>query len=308
MHEEELSQIKTFCDKNKISVYNFFMAVYSLYISRVTRLDDFVVGTPILNRTNFEQKNTMGMFVSVAPLRVTLDYASSFIDFAKKIGTDTMSIFRHQKYSYQSILEDLRKKDASLPNLYNVVLSYQITKTIEKQNDVNYSTDWVFNGNCADELQIHLFDLNDEANMTIAYDYNSGQFDAQDISNIHYRILEIMHQVVQAENILLKDIQIVTNEEKNQILYDFNNYKADFPRDKSIVDLFEYQAKKTPDNIAVIFGNEKLTYKELNEKANYLASKIDFTNKNVCILCDKSLEMIARITCYFKKWQLLCSY
>ena len=79
------------------------MAVYSLYISRVTRLDDFVVGTPILNRTNFEQKNTMGMFVSVAPLRVTLDYASSFIDFAKKIGTDTMSIFRHQKYSYQSI-------------------------------------------------------------------------------------------------------------------------------------------------------------------------------------------------------------
>ena len=129
--QEELQAIKAFCDNHQISIYNFFMAVYSLYVARVSNLDDFVMGTPILNRTGFDQKHTMGMFVSVAPLRVQLNHELSFIDFAKKVSTDIMALFRHQKYSYQSILEDLRKRDASIPNLYNVILSYQITKTVE---------------------------------------------------------------------------------------------------------------------------------------------------------------------------------
>lgn len=151
---KDLTNIQSFCDKYKISVYNFFMAVYSLYISKISNLSDFVIGTPILNRTNFDQKHTMGMFISVAPLRVTLQEETSFIDFVKDISTNTMSTFRHQKYSYQTILEDIRKRDASVPNLYNILLSYQITKTTEENNQIHYSTDWVFQSCVADELQI----------------------------------------------------------------------------------------------------------------------------------------------------------
>lgn len=270
LSEKDLMDIKTFCDTHRISVYNFFMAVYSLYVSRVSHLDDFVMGTPILNRTNFDQKHTMGMFISVVPLRVTINQKQPFLDFAKKIATDTMSLFRHQKYSYQSILEDIRKRDSSIPNLYNVILSYQITKTTEESNHVHYSTDWVFNSCSADELQIHLFDLNEEA-MTVAYDYKSDVFTSQEIANLHARILAMIKQIITNEVILLNEIEIVTPEEKHQILYDFNDTSVDYPRDKTIVDLFEEQVQKTPDATAVIFEEQSLTYRELNEKANQLA-------------------------------------
>lgn len=301
---EQINNIKDFCARNKISVYNFFMAIYSLYIGRVSNLDDFVVGTPILNRTNFEQKHTMGMFISTAPLRINLDHNTSFVEFSQTIASNSIALLRHQKYPYQAILEDLRKKDSSLPNLYNVILSYQITKTIEENSNIKYSTDWVFNGNCADELQIHLFDLHGKNSITIAYDYKITKFDAQDITDMHNRILTIINQVILNNDILLKNIEIVTPEEKNKMLYEFNDTAVDYPRDKTIVDLFEEQVEKTPNNIAVVFENQNLTYRELNEKANQLARyliKNGINKKDVIGLrMDKSLEMIIGIIAIIK--------
>ena len=302
--EKEISKIKEFCTNNKISVYNFFMTVYSLYLGRVSNLDDFIVGTPILNRINFEQKHTMGMFISTAPLRINLDHNLSFIDFSKNIASSSMSLLRHQRYPYQAILEDLRKKDANIPNLYNVILSYQITKTVEEENNIKYSTDWVFNGNSADELQIHLFDLHGEDSITVAYDYKADKYDSQDIQDLHSRILTVINQVLDNNEILLKNIEIVTPEEKHKILYEFNNTAVDYPRDKTIVDLFEEQVEKTPDNIAVVFEGQTLTYKELNEKANqlarYLIQQGIKSTEVVGLRMDKSLEMIIGIIAIIK--------
>jgi len=302
--EKEISKIKEFCANNKISVYNFFMAVYSLYLGRVSNLDDFVIGTPILNRTNFEQKHTMGMFISTAPLRINLDHELSFMDFSKNIASGSMFLLRHQRYPYQAILENLRKKDANIPNLYNVILSYQITKTVEEENNIKYTTDWVFNGNCADELQIHLFDLHGEDSITVAYDYKIDKYDSQDIIDLHARILTVIDQVIDNNEILLKNIEIVTPEEKHKILYEFNDTAVDYPRNKTIVDLFEEQVEKTPDNIAVVFEDQKLTYRELNEKANQLARYLvqnGVKYKDVIGLrMNKSLEMIICIIAIIK--------
>ena len=111
------------------------------------------------------------------------------MDFCKEISTNTLSLLKHQKYPYQKLLEDLRKKDSSLPNLYSTVLSYQITKTAEKDCDLNYTTDWIFNGYCADDMQIHLFDFNDDDKITVAYDYKTEKYENEEIINIHHRVL-----------------------------------------------------------------------------------------------------------------------
>jgi len=293
--EEQLKKIKSFCDKQNISIYNFFMAVYSVYIAKISGLDDFVIGTPILNRTNFEQKNTIGMFVSSAPLRIILNNTNTFTEFASKITTETMEAFRHQKYGYNSILEGLRKKDNSIPSLYNIILSYQVTRTVEKDSKVSYSTDWAFNGNCPEELQIHLFDLNDEASMSVAYDYKKELFNENDILDFHNRILTIINQVIDTEDILLNKIEIVTKEEKNKILNEFNNTDIDYPRNKTIVDLFEEQVEKNGDKQAAIFENEKITYRELNEKANGLARYLENLNipenSTIGILLKRSIDV-----------------
>lgn len=267
-----LNTLQEYCKRNKVSLYNFFMMVFSLYLGRVSSLDEFVIGTPILNRTNFKEKQTTGMFINTLPLKINLFHEKTFLENLRTLAVRSMALLRHQKYSFQYIIEDLRKRDANLPKLYNVVYSYQITKMNENMNALQHSTSWTFNKTVADDLDIHMFEWNEDNAIQIAYDYKINKYDEQDIRDIHARILHVINQVLENESILLKEIEIVTPEEKHQILYDFNNTAVDYPKDKTIVDLFEEQVEKTPDNIAVVFEDQKLTYRELNEKANALAN------------------------------------
>ena len=132
IERSEMSKVASFCEGLKISPYNFFMAVFGIYLSKASRLDDFVIGTPIFNRSNFREKNTLGMYVSTVPFRLTMDNSLSFAEFSSKISKDTMSMLRHQKYSYGYIIEELRKKTSSVPNLYNILFSYQVASATDE--------------------------------------------------------------------------------------------------------------------------------------------------------------------------------
>lgn len=298
-----MDKISAYCKLNHVSVFNFFMAVYAIYIGRVSRIDDFVLGTPILNRTNFNEKNTTGMFINTAPLRFLIDDNLDFKSFVSNIAKDSLGMLRHQKYYYQNILEDLRKKDASIPNLYNILISYQVTKAATEKG-LNYSTRWNFNGNSNDDIDIHLFDLNDTGSINVAYDYRVSKYTDDDIEDMHNRILHIIWQILERENVCLKDIEIVTSKEKYDILYKFNDYDATYPYDATLVSLFEEQVEKTPDNVAVVFRDKSLTYKDLNEKANqlahYLISSGIKKDTVIALRMPKSLEMVIGILAIIK--------
>ena len=237
INNETMNSINAFCKQNKISVFNFMTAIYSLYISRTTGLKDFVLGTPILNRTNFIEKNTTGMFVSTVPLRINLENVDSFTELTKDIATNNMSMLRHQKYPYELILKDLRNKQPNLPNLYNILISYQITKAVT-ECELNYTTNWAFNGNCADDLQIHILDINSTGELNIFYDYKSALYTSKEIDDIHNRILYIINQILSNDNSLLNNIEIVTNEDKQTLLYEYNK-KLEYNIPNSIISLIE---------------------------------------------------------------------
>ncbi len=300
--EDMTNKINSFCQNLKISVYNFFMAIIGIYISRVSRLDDFVIGTPILNRTNFKEKHTLGMFISTIPFRMTINNDMTFDSFVSTIAKDTLSMLRHQKYSYQYILENLRKKDPSLPNLYNIMVSYQVNKASDDSS--NYTTGWLFNHCTNNDLDIHIYDYNTENKINISYDYSLNKYTKDDISLIHPRILNIINQVLENKDILLEDIEIATPSEKLQVLNKFNNTKVKYPSEESVISLFEKQVKLTPDATAVCFENSSLTYKELNDKANALASLLKSQGvelyDTVSIFLDKSLEAIVSIIATLK--------
>ena len=302
--KETINLINKFCKENKASVFNFFMAVFSLYISRVSSLDNFTIGTPILNRGNFKEKQTTGMFISNIPFRVSVNHDISFAQFLSNISTDFLKIFRHQKYPYQYLLEDLRKQDSSLPNLYNIALSYQNARTNAQTSTVKYESEWVETDYIADDIDIHIYDMNDTGNINIAYDYLISKYSIDDICSIHARILHIINQILENNEINLKDIEIVTPDEKKKLLYTFNNTQMDYPKDKTISQLFEEQVEKTPDNIAVVFEDQKLTYRELNERANslanYLRNQKIGRNDIVGIMVNRSLEMLVAILAVLK--------
>lgn len=297
--KETMILINEFCKERKASAFNFFMGVLSIYLSRVSGLDEFVIGTPILNRGNFKEKQTTGMYISTIPFKVTLNSDDLFGDFVSKISADFLKIFRHQKYPYQYLLEDLRTKDSSIPNLYKVLISYQNVRSNKQSADISYDSRWIGNNNISDDINIHLYDMNDTGDISVAYDYLLSKYTIDDICSIHARFLHIINQILENNEIKLKDIEIVTPDEKNKILYTFNNTNADYPKNKTISQLFEEQVEKTPDNIAVKVNNDEITYRELNEKANqlahYLINSGVVQNDVIALRIDKRIEMIVSI-------------
>ena len=287
-----------FCRNYKVSLYNFLMAVYSVYIGKINNSNDFILGTPILNRTSATQKSTMGMFINTVPVRMNTEDNISFLAYVNEIAISFTSIYRHQKYSYQYILEDLRKEDPKVPNLYQILLSYQITK-IRTADDMDYESNWNFNGSIADDMDIHFFDLNDSGIINIAYDYKTSKYTKKDIEYIHNRILYIISQVLNNPGLYLKEISITTPKELNEIL-DLNaENDCAYPSTKTISQLFEDQVELTPNNIAIKFKDLSMTYKELNEKSNqvavFLQEKGIKANDVVAIRLNKSLEMVVGI-------------
>ena len=299
-----LDQIKKYCKYTNISLYNFFMAIFAIYISEVSNLDDFVIGTPILNRTNFKEKNTAGMFVATQPFRINLSGINTFTELAQNIAKDSLNMLRHQKYPYQKLLEHLRRKNNNVPNLYNILFSYQITNAKNENEEVNYTTDWTFSGNCADNLDIQIFDLNDTGALNIAYDYKTSVFTEKEINELHNRIVYIIKQIIENENISLKDIEIVTPAEKEELIHTFNQTELKYDKNVPIIKYFEEQAKNHPKNIALVFEHATMTYETLNERANSLAHLLrekGVTNNTIVgIMENRSFEMIIAILAVLK--------
>jgi len=238
------------------------------------------------------------MFVNTIPFRVKLEDDYSFIAFLNNLSLNLTSILRHQKHSYQYILEDLRKENPKVPNLYQILLSYQITK-IKTDDDMKYSSKWNFNGNVSDDIDIHFFDLNDSGAINIAYDYKISKYTEEDISDIHSRILHIISQIINNPGIFIKEITITTSRELQEILSICSKNNCSYPSDKTISQLFEEQVKLTPNNIAIKFKNTSLTYEELNKKSNQVANFLRNmgikANDVIAIRLNKSLEMIIGI-------------
>ncbi len=295
---ETVKKLHDFCTSNNVSLFGLLLAVYSLYIGRVNDSNDFIIGTPILNRTSKSQKQTMGMFVNTIPLRIHLDENLKFSEFIPEIYTNFMALLRHQKYSYQDILEDIRKKKPQMPNLYKVLLSYQITK-IKSDNCLDYYTKWRFNGYISDNIDIHFFDIDDLGKINIAYDYKISKYNAEDINEIHNRIIYIINQVIENPDILLKDIILSTPKELKKILHTSLKNDCLYPTGKTVSQLFEEQVQLVPNNIAVKFNEDFITYDELNKKSNqlahYLRNKGIKPNDVVALRLNKSLEMIIAI-------------
>lgn len=297
LNNEYTNKIQKYCKNSKISIFNLFMSILAIYLYKINNMTDFVIGTPILNRTNFNEKNTLGMFINVVPLRININPDNTISDLLSYISTDSLALLRHQKYSYQYILENIRKENPQIPNLYNIALSYQITKTTTESN-INYSTRWVFNNNSANDIEIHLADFNDNGTLEIAYDYKTEKYESDEISTLNNRLLHILNQILENSNSLIKNIEIATPEEKNIILNNFNNTKKDYDKTENIISLFEKQVKLNPNKTAVVYNESQISYSELNEKANILANHLinkNIKNKIISVYLNKSTDYIISI-------------
>ena len=290
--ESLYDKILDFCKDKKCSIYTFFMAIFSIYLAKINSASSAILGTPVLNRSNFKEKNTSGMFVSTVPFKIDFDSNINFKDFLEKVALQQASIFRHQKYPYLELLENIKEKYNISENLYDFVLSYQNARDNKETSSIDYKTTWEPISHIAESIEAHFYDMDGNNGANILYDYQVEKFSDKDIENLHNRICNIAKQAMQ--NACLKDISILCDEDE-KIINNFNNTHFDYNKDESLISIFENVVKNNATKTAYVFKGQKLTYKELDEKsniiANYLINKGINNNDVIGIMFNRSLNI-----------------
>lgn len=295
-------KMKSFCEENKVSEYALFIGALAMYINRVKNKENILFGTSLLNRTGIKEKETIGMFASTAvPLKVDIKDDTNFSTFIKEISKEIMSVLRHQKYPYEEILKIAQSANRATDKVFDIVLNYQNAKGTKGvlEQEVPYSTRWNFNGEQIESLIVNVNDRDNEGKLIIDYDFLNHMFCVKEIEFLHQHIVNILWHALDNPEKLISKLEMLSEAEKNQILFEFNNTACEYPKEKTLDTIFEEQVRKTPDNVALICEDEKLTYSELNDRAEKVAYKLRGSGVKpddiVGVIMYRSLEMIIGI-------------
>ena len=297
---EKLSKkIRQHCKMNKTSIFSLYLGAMALYFNRTKGDNEVIFGTPVLNRSNVKQKNTIGMFISTAPIKVVIDDTKDYTTFAKSINDEWLSLLRHQKYPYLLLLENLKNKNKNFQKLFDIVISYQNAKFIKSESDYPQEGRWHHSGYQVDSLNIHINDRENDGDIIIDYDYLSNLFYSKEINFLHKHVISLLWHSIDNPSRKLPLIEMISEDEKEKILYEFNNTKSKYPKNKTINTLFEKQVKIDPKADCIIFYNQKISYEQFNKKSNRIARHLKKNNLKqgdiVSIMIPRSIDLLIGI-------------
>lgn len=263
--------INSFAEKNETSAFMLFTVALSAYMNRTKmNAEKFYIGTAVLNRSGNKEQNTVGMFINTVPMLIELDNEKSFSENLSSVEETALSVFRHERYNYGDVLTNLRKEFNFGEKLYDTMISYQNAKV----GGADVETTWYHGGEQSESLQIHIDDRDSEGIFRVHYDYLTEKFTGDEIEKIHRHICNLLFDGIANPNKKLHELNILTPEEQQKLLYTFNDTAVEYPKDKCVHQLFEEQVERTPDKTAIVACDKTLTYRELNEEANKIAHSL----------------------------------
>ncbi|MEN8217964.1 MAG: condensation domain-containing protein [Pseudomonadota bacterium] len=233
--------------------------------------EDLVIGLPTLNRSSAAFKQTVGLFVGVSPAKFCFCLDLNFIELIQAIRGELQQNSRYQRFPITELNRQLGLQRENRQQLFDLTLSY-----MDQNYDANFEGSTVeftllphnFEQNA---LVIFVDEFHKQGDIKVDFDYNLAAFDEDEIERLKARFEFILGEILRHPSVSVRELQIMPDVELKKILVDWNETETDYPRDKTIIDLFEEQVAKTPDTIAVVFENQQLTYRALNTKANRLA-------------------------------------
>ncbi|MBN3429370.1 non-ribosomal peptide synthetase, partial [Clostridium botulinum] len=218
------------------------------------------------------------------------------------VKENALRAYENQDYQFEELVDKLNIiRDMSRNPLFDVMFTMQNMDIEDIENiaidDLKFELYDTYNNISKFDLTLSAIEIEEEILLSI--EYNTRLYKRETIEKMINHFSRILSNLSKDIYIKIDEIEIIEEEEKNQILYEFNDTKVEYPKDKAIQELFEEQVEKTPNNIAVVFEDKKLTYRELNEKANSLArvlrDKGVKADSIVGIMVERSIEMIVGI-------------
>ncbi|MBR0535143.1 MAG: amino acid adenylation domain-containing protein [Clostridia bacterium] len=296
--QEQVKAIKKFTEENNCSVSSLFLSALSIYFNKTrNNAEKFYIGIPYLNRVGNIEKNTAGLFINTTPTLIELDNNESLLSNIRKIEENVFATMRHQKFDFEDILTQLNEKLNFTGSLHDVLYSYQNAQISGK----NFLSTWYHNGMQSEALQFHIDDRDNAGILRLHYDTRFAEFTDEQVDALHESICTTVFNIINNPQKELRSTSVLTEKQKEQILYSFNNTKHEYdvPKGSSIYSLFDDNARRNLDKICLRADNKKITFGEFLNMAEQLDCEIrKYTKGKKCVigvLADRSVEMYAAI-------------
>ncbi|MFB5547534.1 amino acid adenylation domain-containing protein [Bacillus cereus] len=285
-------KIEKFSEDSKFSLYTLFVAAFSLSMYRWTSSLNIGLGMAYGNRMTKMERKLIGMMVSTVPLRMDIDPEEEVLSFISRVSRKQSKSLRHQKYPFDLLLKRINKENNSNVRLFGTTIDY-------RDRDESGDSLWIPNREEVQDFAVHIENLIDIDSLHVHIDYREELFSKEEIKQFFNVMLAIMENTFENQKQKVVEIEIISEEDKRKSLVEFNNPKLDVPPQVTIHEMFERQAMIYPNAIAVTYEKEKITYKELNERANqlahYLQKKGVGPDTLVGLCVERSHEMIVGI-------------
>jgi hypothetical protein len=249
-----------FVKTENASLFNIFAAVLSAYLYHISGNRRLSLGVVSHNRRSKVFAETIGLFMEVHPLYLTIEEDDTFSSLVKKVAVEAVETLQHS--------ECVISKKA-----YDVILNYQ-TALFPKFRGAAVRPERIHPGHETNSLSLLAHDYFSSGSFVLYFDFHRDVFDEEQRGQAIQRFLRVMDSFLENHTQSIHRYGLLSDEEKQRILVGFNHKEVIFPEDQTITRLFEKQVEKTPAKIAAVYQDGSLTFQELNEQAVNLANLI----------------------------------
>ncbi|MGB7606716.1 MAG: amino acid adenylation domain-containing protein, partial [Lutisporaceae bacterium] len=311
LNEKLTSRLREIAQKTGTTLYMVLLAIYNVLLSKYSGQEDIIIGSPIAGRPHADLENIIGMFVNTLAIRNYPEFYKSFSEFLDEVKENCLEAYENQDYQFEELVNKLNsnsngslRRDLSRSPIFDVMFNMQNNAPTQGGNNIQDVKNNLNLSLYPLSYDIAKFDMTLEAIETdniiiLNFEYCSKLFKRETMERFvgHYEM--VTTAITDNPDVSIWEIDLLNEEEKQQVLIEFNNTTAEYPKDKTLYQLFEQRAAETPDNIAAIYEEESITYKELDAKSNQLARTLREKgvkqNSIVGIMVERSLEMITGI-------------
>lgn len=293
---KESELVKKAAAEHGCTVFMYLLAVYQVLLYHYTQLDRITVGTTITNRPTKETEHLIGFFINNITFNTPIEDGIRFADYLQCVKEETLQMYKHQDVPFEAIVEKLHlKRDLSRTALFQVMFNY-----LSEAGDVDClegieSEEYALGGSKA-TTDLNLFSWDNHGELTFNFEYATDLFKASTIERFARHFHNLVNVFTENPDMLIDAAEYIGDEEKYALLEEeFRQMEPSDPSRNAIC-LFEEQVEKTPDSVAMQFEGKKMTYEELNRKANqiahYLISIGVKVGDTVGLYMDRSMEMV----------------
>jgi amino acid adenylation domain-containing protein len=290
------AKLQILSKKYHTSMETILLAAWQVLLWRLSGQSDIVIGVAGDGREYDELKQVLGLLTKYLPTHSYLEGNLKFSELLEKLAASLEFVKKWQEYfnwEHISAANDKLKSQSFFP------FCFDFTTKSESYVASNISFTEYKTSAITEKFQIKLSSIYGNDNLSLNFDYDSSLFSEESIKVIGEQYQTLIASIINKPEAAIINLNMISENEQQKLLFDFNNTKTDYPQDKCIHQLFEAQVESTPNNIAVECNQEYLTYAQLNTKANQLAHHLQNLGVKpevlVGICVERSLEMLVGI-------------